>query len=100
MKKLGAIGESPGSVVCLSAFLLTLGTYLQTVGIPVCITSDPSAAEQTEIMHAFWPLSFAFWILAFLFFGYSLVLRRRKSSNVQLEKPFLSRTLLFFRENY
>ena len=94
MKKLGDIAESPGFVVCLSAFLLTLGAYLQTVEIPVRITSDPSAAEQTEIMHAFWPLSFAFWILAFLFFGYSLVLRRRKSStSVQLEKPFLSRSL-------
>ncbi|MEM2130069.1 MAG: hypothetical protein QXZ70_05675 [Candidatus Bathyarchaeia archaeon] len=94
MKRMGAISVSHGFFLCLSASLLVLGTYLQTVEIPVRITSDLSAAEQTDLMHVFWPLSFAFWILSFVFFGYSLVLRHRKSSSVQLEKPLLSRSLV------
>jgi len=71
--------KSPSFFLCLSAFSLALGTFLQTVEIPVRITSDPTAAEQTDLMHAFFPFSFALWILTALFICYGLVLSHRQT---------------------
>ena len=88
-KQTGLFVRTPGAFVCLSAFLLALGTYLQTVEMPVRITSDPSAADQTDLMHAFWPFSFALWILAFLFLVYAIFVRHRKPlATAQSQKLF------------
>ena len=88
-KQTGLFARSPGAFVCLSAFLLALGTYLQTVEMPVRITSDPSAADQTDLMHAFWPFSFALWILAFLFLVYAIFVGNRKPlATAQSQKLF------------
>ena len=73
--------KNPSLLVFLSALLLALGTYLQTVEVPIRMTSDASAAEQTDLMHAFFPLTFAFWILAIVFLGHALTLWKRNSSN-------------------
>lgn len=72
------IFKSSGFWVCLSAFLLALGSYLVTMGVPIRITYDPAAAEQYDLMRAYLPLGFALWILAFVFLVYGVVLGVRK----------------------
>ena len=57
---------------------MVLGVILATVEVPVQITTDPSAAEQTELIKAYFPFSIALWILGLIFFGYSLFLWHRK----------------------
>lgn len=87
--------RTPGFFVCLSAFLLALGTYLAIVEVPVRITSDPTAADQYDLMRAYGPLGFALWISAFLFLIYGIVSGVRKPSAVaQSRKPFLTISLI------
>ena len=62
----------------LSDFLVVLGIILATVEVPVRITTDPSAADQTELMHAYLPFSAGLWILGSIFLGCSLFLWSRK----------------------
>ena len=62
----------------LSGFLMVLGVILATVEVPVQITTDPSAAEQTDLIKAFFPASIGLWILAFIFFGCALFLWSKK----------------------
>ena len=83
--------KSPSFFVCLSASLLVLGTYLQILEIPVRITSDPSAAEQYDLMRVLWPFGFALWISAILFLGYSLILGYRQPSATALQQRQVSR---------
>lgn len=83
------IFKSPGILVCLSAFLLALGTYLATMEVPVRITYDPAAAEQYDLMRAYLPFGFALWILALVFLVCGIILGVRKPLAVaQLKKPF------------
>lgn len=62
----------------LSGFLMVLGVILATVEVPVRITTDPSAAEQTNLIKAYFPFSIALWILGLIFFGCALFLWSRK----------------------
>ena len=62
----------------LSGFLVVLGIILAIAEVPVRITTDPYAADQTELMHAYLPFSVGLWILGFIFFGCSLFLWSRK----------------------
>lgn len=81
--------RTPGILVCASALLLALGTYLATMEVPVRITYDPAAAEQYDLMRAYLPFGFAFWILSLVFLVCGFVLGARKPLAVaQLKKPF------------
>lgn len=81
--------RTPGILVCSSALLLALGTYLATMEVPVRITYDPAAAEQYDLMRAYLPFGFALWIFALMFLIYGIVLGVRKPLAVaQLRKPF------------
>ncbi len=62
----------------LSGLLMVLGVVLATVEIPVSITTDPTAAEQTDLIKAFFPISIGLWVLAFILFGCALFLWSRK----------------------
>jgi hypothetical protein len=90
----GNFRRTPSFFVGASALLLALGTYLQTIEIPVRITSEPYAADQYDLMHAFWPLSFALWILAFAFLGYGFILKRRLFANNNSERTMLPKSLI------
>jgi len=83
------IFKNPGILVCLSAFLLALGTYLATMEVPVRIIYDPAAAEQYDLMRAYLPFGFALWILSLMFLVCGIVLGARKPLAVaKLKKPF------------
>jgi len=87
--------KKPGVLVCSSAFLLVLGTYLATMEVPVRITYDPAAAEQYDLMRAYLPFGFALWILALLFLIYGIALGMRKPLAItQFRKPFCMISLI------
>lgn len=82
--------KSSGFWVCLSAFLLVLGSYLVTVEVPIQITYDHAAAEQYDLMRVYLPFGLTLWILALMFLVYGVVLRARKPLAVaQVKKQFL-----------
>lgn len=83
------IFKSPGFWICLSAFLLALGSYLVTMEVPIRITYDPVAAEQYELMRVYLPLGFLLWFLAFVFLvcGFALGVRGPLAV-AQVKNPF------------
>ena len=81
--------RSPGVLVCLSALLSALGTYLSTVEILVW------TGGEFDLMHILTLLfSIPLWILAFVFLIYGIVLGVRNSSFVRPKRPFLARSLM------
>lgn len=81
--------KNPGTLVCLSALLMALGTYFITIEVPVRITYDSATAEQYDLMRAYLPFGFALWILSLVFLVLGIVSGMRKPlAIVQLKKPF------------
>lgn len=76
--------------LCLSGFFLVLGTYLQTLEMPYRITTDPSAAEQYDIGHVYFPFSIGFWFSTFIFFVCALFLWDRETWDVAQMRKSLS----------
>ena len=80
-KRKRALSMTSDLFLYLSGFLMVLGVYLATVEVPVRITTDPSAAEQYDLIHAYFPFSVGLWILGFIFFGCALFLWARNSTD-------------------
>ena len=78
--------RSSGILVCLSALLLALGTYLSTVEVFVW------TGGEYDLMHIFTLLfSMPLWILVFVFLIYGIVLGVRSSSFALPKRQFLTR---------
>lgn len=77
------IFKKPDVLVCSSAFLFALGTYLSIIKVPVW------TGGEYEPMRAYLPFGFFLFLLALLFFVYGVVLGVRKPLPVaRLRKPF------------
>ncbi len=72
-----ALMRAPGALVCLSALLSVLGTYLIAVRVPVWI-GDSYGYGEYEPMHAYMPLGFALWLIALVFFIGAVISRTRR----------------------
>ena len=82
------IFKNSGVLVCSSAFLLALGTYLSTIEVPVWV------GNEHEPMRAYLPFGFFLWILALLFLVYGTVSGARKLPAAQLRTVFLRVSLI------
>jgi len=71
------IFRKPGVLICSSAFLFALGTYLGTIEVLVWV------GNEYELMHIYLPLGFFLWLLALLFLAYGVVSGMRKLRKLQ-----------------
>lgn len=76
------IPKTPSVLLCLSAFLLALGTYLCTIEQLVWIGSE------YEPMHVYLPLGFLLWLLAFLLLTWAILSGVQKLRVVRLATVF------------
>jgi len=82
------IFKNPSILICSSAFLLALGTYLCTIEVPVWIGDPAMEWGEYELMRAYLPFGFFLLIPALLFLIYGIVLGVRKLPAAQLRTAF------------
>ena len=83
----------PGVLICVSASLFVLGTYLSVIKVPVWV-GDPYGFGEYEPMRAYMPFGLLLWLLALALFVCGIILGTRKLEQFAQLRTFFSMTSL------